>query len=80
MWLAGGGVRDGAAVGTADDFGFSPVEKPVHVHVLNASVCTCSGWITRSSPASTFSRGWAIRQPTSAKKEAQVLPGEEAVE
>ena len=53
MWLAGGGVRDGAAVGTADDFGFSPVEMPVHVHDLNATVCTCSGWITRSSPAST---------------------------
>ena len=38
MWLAGGGVRGGAAVGKTDDFGFSPVEKPVHVHDLNATV------------------------------------------
>jgi hypothetical protein len=38
MWLAGGGVRAGAAVGRTDDFGFNPVEKPVHVHDLNATV------------------------------------------
>jgi hypothetical protein len=38
MWLAGGGVRAGAAVGKTDDFGFGPVEEPVHVHDLNATV------------------------------------------
>jgi hypothetical protein len=38
MWLAGGGVRGGAAVGKTDELGFSPVEKPVHVHDLNATV------------------------------------------
>jgi hypothetical protein len=38
MWLAGGGVRAGAAVGRTDEFGFNPVEKPVHIHDLNATV------------------------------------------
>jgi hypothetical protein len=38
MWLAGGGVRPGTSVGKTDDFGFSPVEAPVHVHDLNATV------------------------------------------
>ena len=38
MWLAGGGVSGGAAVGKTDEFGFAPVEKPVHVHDLNATV------------------------------------------
>ena len=52
MWLAGGGVRAGAAVGKTDAFGFSPVEKPVHVHDLNATVGACSGWITRNLLAS----------------------------
>ncbi|MGE3775908.1 MAG: DUF1501 domain-containing protein [Pirellulaceae bacterium] len=38
MWLAGGGVRPGASVGKTDEFGFSAVEQPVHVHDLNATV------------------------------------------
>lgn len=38
MWLAGGGIRGGVTVGKTDEFGFSPVERPVHVHDLNATV------------------------------------------
>jgi len=38
MWLAGGGIQGGVSHGTTDDFGFSPVDKPVHVHDLNATV------------------------------------------
>jgi hypothetical protein len=38
MWLAGGGVKPGITYGKTDDFGFSPVEQPVHVHDLNATV------------------------------------------
>ncbi|MBI5774661.1 MAG: DUF1501 domain-containing protein [Verrucomicrobia bacterium] len=38
MWLAGGGIRGGITYGRTDDFGFSPVENPVHVHDLNATV------------------------------------------
>jgi hypothetical protein len=36
--LAGGGVRDGAIVGRTDDFGWRPVEEPVHVHDLHATM------------------------------------------
>ncbi len=38
MWLAGGGVKGGITYGRTDEFGFSPVENPVHVHDLNATV------------------------------------------
>jgi arylsulfatase A-like enzyme len=36
-WLAGGGVKGGTTLGATDEFGFSPVEDPVHVHDLNAT-------------------------------------------
>jgi uncharacterized protein (DUF1501 family) len=38
VWLAGGGIRGGVSYGTTDEFGFGIVEKPVHVHDLNATV------------------------------------------
>ncbi|MEQ1827192.1 MAG: DUF1501 domain-containing protein [Pirellula sp.] len=38
MWLAGGGIRGGISYGTTDEFGFSVVDQPVHVHDLNATV------------------------------------------
>lgn len=38
MWLAGGGMRGGVSYGGTDDFGFRAVEKPVHVHDLNATL------------------------------------------
>jgi hypothetical protein len=37
-WLAGGGIKGGVTHGRTDDFGFSPVENPVHVHDLNATL------------------------------------------
>lgn len=37
MVLAGGGVKGGTAYGATDDFGFKAVEKPVHVHDLQAT-------------------------------------------
>jgi hypothetical protein len=38
MWLAGGGVKGGYVHGATDEFGFRAVEKPVHVHDLNATL------------------------------------------
>ncbi len=38
MWLAGGGVKRGLSFGATDEFGFNAVEKPVHVHDLNATI------------------------------------------
>ena len=38
MWLAGGGVRGGLTYGSTDDFGYLPVENPVHMHDLHATL------------------------------------------
>jgi hypothetical protein len=38
VWLAGGGVKGGTVHGATDEFGFQAVEKPVHVHDLQATM------------------------------------------
>ena len=38
MWVAGGGVKPGITYGQTDEFGYNIVDKPVHVHDLNATV------------------------------------------
>ncbi|MDX1948560.1 MAG: DUF1501 domain-containing protein [Pirellulaceae bacterium] len=38
MWLAGGGVKPGLALGKTDDIGYYGVEDVVHVHDLHATV------------------------------------------
>lgn len=38
MWMAGGGVKAGFALGATDELGFSPTEDPVHVHDIQATV------------------------------------------
>jgi hypothetical protein len=38
MWFAGGGIRPGQTIGRTDDLGFSPVEDPVHVHDIHATI------------------------------------------
>jgi len=38
MWMAGGGVRGGLTHGATDDFGFRPVENPVHMHDVHATL------------------------------------------
>ncbi len=38
MWLAGGGVRQGAAYGATDEFGHLAVENRVHMHDLHATI------------------------------------------
>ena len=43
MWLAGGGIKGGQTFGRTDEFGFSPVESPVHVHDLNATILRLLG-------------------------------------
>lgn len=44
VWLAGGGVRGGTAVGATDDFGFKAVENRVHVHDLHATILHLMGF------------------------------------
>ena len=38
MWLAGGGIKPGLTYGQTDELGFNVVEKPVHVHDLQATI------------------------------------------
>jgi uncharacterized protein (DUF1501 family) len=38
MWFAGGGFRPGMVYGATDEFGFAPVEHPVHVRDLHATL------------------------------------------
>ena len=38
IWLAGGGVKPGYVHGATDDFGYSVIDQPVHVHDLQATI------------------------------------------
>jgi hypothetical protein len=43
IWMAGGGVQGGLVHGETDDFSYNVVEKPVHIHDLNATILHCLG-------------------------------------
>ena len=43
-WLAGGGVRRGAQIGATDELGYNPIDRPVHVHDLNATLLHLLGF------------------------------------
>jgi uncharacterized protein (DUF1501 family) len=43
MWLAGGGIKAGMTLGATDELGYNVVEKPVHVHDLQATILHCLG-------------------------------------
>ena len=38
VWMAGGGVKPGLTYGATDEFGYRPVENPVHMHDLHATL------------------------------------------
>lgn len=38
MWMAGGGVKGGQVIGKTDEIGWNPVDRPVHVHDLHATI------------------------------------------
>ncbi len=43
VWLAGGGIKPGVVYGETDDFSYNIVDKPVHIHDLNATILQCLG-------------------------------------
>jgi hypothetical protein len=43
MWFAGGGIKRGVTIGRTDELGFHPVENPVHVHDVQATILHCLG-------------------------------------
>ncbi|WP_154852663.1 DUF1501 domain-containing protein [Cyclobacterium xiamenense] len=44
MWMAGGGIKKGAAHGLTDEFGFSGVEDTVSVHDIHATILQLLGF------------------------------------
>ena len=38
VWMAGGGIKKGLSYGSSDEFGFNPLENPVHVHDFQATI------------------------------------------
>ena len=44
VWLAGGGIKGGAVLGSTDEFGWGVEENPVHVHDLHATVLHLFGF------------------------------------
>ncbi len=43
IWMAGGGIQPGIVHGETDDFSYNIVEKPVHIHDMNATILHCLG-------------------------------------
>jgi Protein of unknown function (DUF1501) len=43
IWLAGGGIKPGLALGKTDELGYNITEDPVHVHDLNATLLHLMG-------------------------------------
>ncbi|MEZ6110905.1 MAG: DUF1501 domain-containing protein [Pirellulaceae bacterium] len=44
LWMAGGGIRGGQVLGKTDDIGWSPVEDPVHINDLHATILHLFGF------------------------------------
>jgi arylsulfatase A-like enzyme len=38
MWMAGGGIKPGLALGATDELGYAVAQDPVHVHDLHATL------------------------------------------
>lgn len=43
MWMAGGGIKPGIQLGQTDELGFHIVDRPIHVHDLQATMLHCLG-------------------------------------
>ena len=43
LWLAGGGIKPGITIGRTDELGYNPVEDPVEVHDLHATILYLMG-------------------------------------
>jgi hypothetical protein len=43
IWMAGGGIKHGIALGQTDELGYNAVEAPVHIHDLHATILHLMG-------------------------------------
>jgi hypothetical protein len=44
MLMCGGGIQGGRIIGRTDELGFYPVEDPIHVHDIQATILHCLGF------------------------------------
>ena len=44
LWMAGGGIKGGVALGQSDEFGLQGIEDKVHVHDVQATILHCLGF------------------------------------
>ena len=44
LWMAGGGIKGGQVYGKTDDIGWAPVENPVHINDLHATILQLFGF------------------------------------
>src|SRR5258706_15468775 len=43
MWMAGGGIKGGQAIGATDELGYAAVENKAHVHDVHATILHLMG-------------------------------------
>ena len=43
VWMTGGGIKPGQSIGATDELGFHPIENPVHVQDIQATILHCLG-------------------------------------
>ena len=43
VWMAGGGIKPGIVYGETDDFSYNVIDRPVHIHDMNATILHCLG-------------------------------------
>ena len=43
IWMAGGGIKPGITIGETDEPGYNPIEDPVHINDLQATILHCMG-------------------------------------
>ena len=46
VWMAGGGVKGGQAIGASDEFGYKAEQQPVSITICTRRSCTSSASIT----------------------------------
>ena len=44
IWMAGGGIRSGQVIGKTDEIGWAPVEDPIHINDLHATILHLFGF------------------------------------
>ena len=41
--MAGGGIKGGVELGETDEYSYNPIDNPVHINEINATILHCLG-------------------------------------